>query len=240
MAPDSTVIAGAGMAHRAKKSRWPAILDLVQSLTGLALVGFICVHLLLDSAILISPAAADYVARFFEGETILGTAHPWIVSVAATGLFLLIILHAVLALRKFPHDYRQYRAFRSHASGFPHGDTRLWWWQVVTGFLLFFLASPHVWTVITQPEAIGALPSSLRVVEERAWILYAIFLPVLLVHAAAGVYRLAMKWLSPAPQRAARFRSAMRIGVWTVAGLYFLLGTAALIAYVLHGLKLAA
>jgi len=239
MAPDSTVIAGVRLVYRTNKSRWPAILDLVQSLTGLLLVGFICIHLLLDSAILISPAAADFVARFFEGETVLGTAHPWIVSIAATGLFLLIVLHAMLALRKFPHDYRQYRAFRSHASGFSHGDTRLWGWQVVTGFLLFFLASPHLVTVITQPEAIGALPSSLRVVEERAWILYVIFLPVLLVHAAAGVYRLAMKWLSPAPQRAAHLRSMIRIGVWTVAGLYFLLGAAALIAYVRHGLELA-
>jgi fumarate reductase subunit C len=228
------------MAHRAKNSRWPAILDLAQSLTGILLAGFICVHLLLDSAILISPAAADFVARFFEGETLLGTAHPWMVSVAASGLLLLIVVHAMLALRKFPHDYRQYRAFKAHASRFPHGDTRLWRWQVVTGFALFFLAAPHLVTVITQPEAIGALPSSLRVVEERAWILYAVFLPVLLVHAAAGVYRLAMKWLSPAPQRAAGLRSAIRFGVWSVAGLYFLLGTAALIAYVRHGLALAA
>ena len=240
MSPDSNAIAGAGMAQRVKKSRWPAILDLVQSLTGLLLAGFVCVHLLLDSAILISPDAANYVARFFEGEALLGTAHPWIVSVAATGLFLLIILHAMLALRKFPHDYRQYRAFRTHTSRFSHGDTRLWGWQVVTGFALFFLAAPHLVTVITQPDAIGALPSSLRVVEERAWVLYALFLPVLLVHAAAGVYRLAMKWLSPAPQRAAGLRSAIRIGVWTVAGLYLALGTAALIAYVRHGLALAA
>jgi len=240
MAPDFTAIAGAGMADRAKKNRWPAILDLAQSLTGLLLAGFICVHLLLDSAILISPDAANYVARFFEGETILGTAHPWIVSITATGLLLLIILHAMLALRKFPHDYRQYRAVRAHAARFPHGDTRLWWWQVVTGFLLFFLAAPHLVIVITQPDAIGALPSSLRVVEQRAWILYAIFLPVLLVHAAAGVYRLAMKWLSPAPQRAQGLRSAVRVGVWTVAGLYFLLGIAALIAYVRHGLTLGA
>src|SRR5574342_42830 len=103
-------------AGRQRASPWPARLDLLQSVTGLALAGFVCVHLLLDSAILIGPGAADAVARFFEGQPFLGSPHPWIVSLAALGLLALIALHAALALRKFPHDYRQYRALRSHLS----------------------------------------------------------------------------------------------------------------------------
>lgn len=233
------------LVHRGRSGRsagaspWPARLDLAQSLSGLLLAGFICVHLLLDSAILISPEAADWVARFFEGEQLLGNAHPWLVSLAALGLFVLIVLHAGLALRKFPHDYRQYRSFKQHAAQFRHADTRLWGWQVATGFALFFLAAPHLVTVITQPEQIGALPSSLRVVEERAWILYALLLPVLLIHTAAGVYRLGMKWLPPAPVAAAGFRRRMRLGVGVVTAVYLLLGAAALITYVRHGLALS-
>lgn len=238
MTSDAKLIIRGQIGPAAHNSRWPARLDLAQSLSGLLLAGFICVHLLLDSAILISPAAADWVARFFEGQQLLGSAHPWMVSVAAAGLLILILLHAGLALRKFPHDYRQYRNFRRHAAGLRHADTSLWGWQVATGFLLFFLAAPHLVTVITQPDAIGALPSSLRVVEQRVWILYALFLPVLLLHTAVGVYRLGMKWLSPPPAEAKRFRHHLQLGVGLVAGIYLLLGAAALITYIRHGLAL--
>ena len=239
MGSDAKLVYHGHAGRTTNPSPWPARLDLAQSLSGLLLAGFICVHLLLDSAILISPDAADWVARFFEGEQLLGRAHPWLVSVAAIGLFALILLHAALALRKFPHDYRQYRSFKQHSARFRHADTRLWGWQVATGFALFFLAAPHLFTVITQPEQIGALPSSLRVVEERAWILYALFLPVLLIHTAAGVYRLGMKWLPPAPATAAGFRRRLRLGVGVVTAIYLLLGVAALITYVRHGLALS-
>jgi fumarate reductase subunit C len=209
---------------------WPARLDLLQSLTGLALAAFLCVHLLLDSAILVGPGAADAVARFFEGEPFLGSGHPWIVALAALALLGLIAVHAALALRRFPRDYRQYRALRVHLSSFPHGDTRLWWWQVVTGFLLLFLAAPHLYTIITQPGAIGAGPSSRRVVEEHAWLLYALFLPVVIAHAAAGTYRVIMKWHPLAG------RKGLRRAVWAVALVYLALGAAALAAYIRHGL----
>src|SRR5512134_2114009 len=99
---------------------WPARLALLQSLTGLLAAVFLCIHLLLDSAILIGPGAADAVARFFEGEPFLDRPHPWIVSVAALTLLGLILVHALLALRKFPRDYRQYRTLRNHLSAFPH------------------------------------------------------------------------------------------------------------------------
>jgi len=238
--PLSTAPVNATMdaANRASRGdRWPAILDLTQSVSGALLVLFISVHLLLDSAILISPRAADRVARFFEGEALMGKAHPWLVSIAAALLLLLVMLHAVLALRKFPHDYRQYRALTAQAPGLRHSDTRLWVWQVITGLLLFFLATPHLVQMITQPDAIGALPSSLRVVEQRAWILYIVFLPVLLLHGGAGTYRLTMKWWSPS-QGTPHLRANARLVVWIITGVYLLLGSATLIAYVRQGLML--
>jgi len=229
----------AGAAPETRASRWPARLDLIQSLTGLALAAFLGVHLLLDSAILFGPEAANWVAKFFEGEPFFGRGYPGIVSAAAAGLLILIVVHAALALRKFPHDYRQYHAFRAHMGHFRHGDTRLWWWQVVTGFLLFFLAAPHLYVVITQPEAIGAVPSARRVFEGRAWLLYALLLPAALFHAAAGVYRLTVKWGWPSARDGSAPRAGIRRAVWGVAFAYLAIGVAALGAYVGFGMRLA-
>jgi fumarate reductase subunit C len=223
----------AATTRRAPRDRLPALLDVVQSISGLALVMFLGMHLLLDAAILIGPSAADAVARAFEGQYLFGTAHPWIVSLAALALLTLIVVHAVLALRKLPHSTREYVAFRHHLRGINHGDTRLWWWQVVTGMALFFLIAPHLYIVITQPETIGASASAHRVVAERAWVLYAILLPVVLLHAAAGTYRMVVKWGWP---KLSRVR--LRPWVWGIAGAYCVLGLAALVAYTILGLRL--
>jgi len=214
------------------RNRMPALLDLTQSASGLLLVLFLLVHLLLDAAILISPKAADAVARAFEGQYIFGKAHPWMVSLAGLALLLLIVVHALLAIRKLPRSTDQYITVRRHFRSFGHGDSRLWWWQVVTGFALFFLVAPHLYVVITQPEAIGASASAFRVVSERAGLLYAVLLPVVLLHAGAGAYRLVVKWGWPDVSRA-----TLRPLVWSIAGGYFVLGLAALVAYVVIGFR---
>jgi len=222
-------------AKHSVRDPWPARLDFVQSASGLLLVIFLCVHLLLDAAILIGPPAADAVARAFEGQYLFDRAHPWLVSLAALGLLMLIVVHAVLAMRKLPRSTREYRALRLHLRDFHHADSRLWWWQVITGVALFFLVAPHLFVVISQPEAIGATPSAHRIVAERAWMLYAILMPVVLLHAAAGAYRLAVKWGWPGVVRA-----RLRVWVWGVAGGYLVLGVAALAVYAMHGLRLMA
>jgi fumarate reductase subunit C len=222
-------------AREPRKSAWPARLDLLQSVTGLALAAFLAVHLLLDSAILFGRDAADAVARFFEGRDLFGSPHPWIVSAAAIGLLVLVIVHAALAMRKFPRGYRDYAALRSHVHAFGHADTRLWWWQALTGFALFFLVAAHLIVMITQPEAIGAEPSTYRIIEQGAWVFYLVLLPIVLVHAGVGVYRLSIKWGIPplADMTAAKQR---RIGLWIVLGIYLALGLASLGAYLAHGL----
>lgn len=218
--------------RRTVRNRLPAMFDFVQSATGFALVVFLGVHLLLDAAILIGPAAADAVARAFEGEHLFGRGHPWIVSLAGLGLLALIAVHAVLALRKLPRGAREVSALRAHLRTFEHRDSRLWWWQALSGVALLFLVAPHLYVVITRPEAIGASASAHRVVAERAWLLYAIFLPVVLLHAAAGAYRLAVKWGWPALPR-----TRLRRWVWAVAGGYLVLGSAALASYAMLGAR---
>mgnify|MGYP005841779531 CR=1 FL=1 len=229
-----TVAASAAGQETADR-RWPARVDALQSLSGLALTLFLAVHLLLDAAILVGPPAADWVAHLFEGEPFFGRRYSAIVSVAALGLLLLVALHAALALRRLPCSVAQYQTLRAHAARLHHADTRLWWWQVVTGFVLFFLVGAHLAVMITQPEAIGAQPSAERVVAARAGIFYLLFLPVVLVHAAVGLYRLAIKWGWPAGIG----RAALKRSVGLVALAYLLLGLAALAAYAALGMKLA-
>jgi len=230
------VVGRAPPARAPRKSAWPARLDFLQSLTGLLLAGFLAVHLLLDSAILFGAGAADFVARFFEGQILFGSPHPWIVSAAAVALLLLVVVHAALAMRKLPHAYQDYAEMRGHVRAFNHTDTRLWWWQAFTGFALFFLVAAHLFVVITQPEAIGAEPSTRRVVEQGAWALYLVLLPVVLVHAAVGVYRLSVKWGVPPLADAAQGRGR-RLAMWIVVAVYLALGLASLATYLARGLS---
>ena len=123
----------------ARKSRWPARLDWMQSVSGLVLALFMWGHMFFVSSILFGKDAMWTVTRFFEGYFVFGRSYPWIVSMAVAGVLALLVVHAMLALRKFPIDYGQYRAFRDHVGTMKHADTTLWWWQVVTGFAMFFL-----------------------------------------------------------------------------------------------------
>ncbi len=108
---ESYRIAGAH-ANKPRASRWPARLDLAQSASGLVLGLFMWAHMLFVSTILISADAFWTVARFFEGAWLLpGTPQPLLVSVIVAAVWLLVVVHAALALRKFPASYRQYTAF---------------------------------------------------------------------------------------------------------------------------------
>ena len=61
-------------------SLWPARLDLLQALSGLALALFMWLHMGFVSAILISADFAWSVARFFEGYFFLPRPQAWLVS----------------------------------------------------------------------------------------------------------------------------------------------------------------
>lgn len=228
---------GAKARRKPHSSRWPARLDVIQSATGLALALFLSVHLLLDSAILIGPRAADFVARAFEGAFIFARPQPWIISVVAVILLLLVVVHAVLAMRKLPGSYAQYRAMSQHAALVRQPDTALWRWQALTGFALFFLVTPHLLLVMLQPAAIGAEASARRIVGELAVFYYLVFLPVVIVHAAFGTYRVLLKWGHPQIAGERGRRQARRI-TWVVGLCYLALGMASLAAYVRFGLAL--
>jgi fumarate reductase subunit C len=217
------------------RNAWPGRLDVLQSATGVALGLFMWVHMLFVASILLGKDAMWVVARFFEGYFFFGRAYPGIVSVLVGAVIVLFVAHAALALRKFPASAREYRAFRTHAAALGHTDTRLWWWQVVTGFALFFLASVHLYTMLVHPEAIGPYASADRVWSGRMWPLYLLLLLAVEVHGGIGLYRVAVKWgwfgsaaSAPGRRRLQRLKTGL-------TAFFVVLGLLTLAAYVQIG-----
>lgn len=216
-------------------SRGPARVDLLQSLSGLLLVLFIWGHMFFESSILLGKDAMLWVTRMFEGAHLFGRPYPILVSLAAGVVLALLALHALLALRRFPADYRQYRALKRHMRDLKHTDTRLWYIQVVSGFMLFFLAGAHLLVVLVQPDNIGPYASSDRIWSGRFWILYALLLPVVHAHAAIGIYRLAIKWGPFPAARMGLWRGRLKLVLCCIFAFFMCLGTASLATYMTIG-----
>jgi len=230
----------AGTAPLRGKSRWPARLDWLQSASGLVLALFMWGHMLFVSSILLGKDAMWTVTRFFEGYFVFGRSYPWVVSIAVAGIVSLLVMHAMLAVRKFPIDYGQYRTFRDHANAMKHADTTLWWWQVVTGFAMFFLASIHLQAMLTRPDRIGPFESADRVWTEHWWPLYLVLLFVVEIHGGVGLYRLAVKWGWFAGPNANATRARLKTLKWALTAFFLALGLATLAAYVRIGVDHAA
>jgi fumarate reductase subunit C len=222
---------------RLEAPRWPARLDLLQSGTGLALGLFMWGHMFFVASILLGKEAMWTVARFFEGYHLLGRAYPGLVSVIVACVFALFIAHAALALRKFPASYRQYRTYREHMRGMKHDDTSLWYWQVVTGFALFFMASVHLYIMLTRPDTIGPYGSADRMWSELMWPLYLVMLFAVEFHGGIGLYRLALKWGWFAGPDPLATRRRLRTLKWAITVFFLVLGLATLAAYVKIGIE---
>lgn len=187
------VIAGVGLADAKTKSRWPAIMDVAQSMSGLILGLFMWGHMFLVSSILISQDAFWAVTKAFKGYFIAGDTYPIVDSIIVAFIAAVFVVHAFLAMRKFPANYTQYRAIIGQYKLIRHHDTTLWWVQAVTGFMLFFLAFPHLFQMFMYPGAIGPYQSGTRF-WSGWWPLYLILLFAVELHGGIGLYRLAVKW----------------------------------------------
>ena len=87
-----------------------------QSATGLLLALFMWGHMFFVSSILLGKDAMWTVTRFFEGYFFFGASHPVDRVVVVAVVAALVVTHAVLAVRKFPINYRQHRDLpRAHA-----------------------------------------------------------------------------------------------------------------------------
>lgn len=228
-----------GIAHGNKASRVPALLDYLQSATGLFLALFMIAHMFFVSSILISDEFMYRITKMFELSFLTGgEGCPFIVSIIAFVIFAVFILHAFLATRKFPINYRQYLKFKTHKNLLQHKDTKAWGIQVCTGFAMFFLGSVHLYVMMTQPQTIGPVGSAFRFVHQHFWILYIILLFAVELHGSIGLYRLAVKWgwfEGATPQitlkRLKIFKNAM-------SAFFIILGLVTFAAYVKKGLSL--
>ncbi|MFQ5382841.1 MAG: SdhC, partial [Dehalococcoidia bacterium] len=149
------MISPAGRSRRA--SPIPARLDLTQSLTGLALGLFMWAHLILVSSILLGKGTMQSVTDFMEAQFLSSgdEGYPVLVSIVGIVVAVLFITHAGIALRKFPSSWAQHREISNQMKILNHSDTRYWYLQALTGFVMFVLASVHIYIMTTQPDSIG-------------------------------------------------------------------------------------
>lgn len=191
---DKTVESFTGLTVEGKKSRMPARLDYWQSATGLFLGLFMIAHMIFVSSILISKDFMYSVTKIMEASFIFEGGEPLLVSVAAFAVFVIFIAHAGLAVRKFPINYQQFLKYRTHMGMMKHDDTSKWFTQFITGFIMFFLGSVHLYIMMTQPQNIGPFGSADRMWTDWMWPLYLVLLIAVELHGSIGLYRLAVKW----------------------------------------------
>lgn len=222
-----------------KKSRLPARLDFAQSGTGLILGLFMWVHMLLVGSIILGKGSFNFVAKNMELAFLSDTGHGFPIAVffAVLTIFTLFIIHALLGVRKFPISWKQHRIMRDQMQMMNHTDTNLWYIQVVTGFLMFFLGSVHLYIMLTHPGSIDPYLSADRVVSGNMWPLYLILLICVELHGTIGLYRLCMKWGWFAGKDARASRKKLK-ALKNRATIFFLtIGILALLVFVVIGIN---
>lgn len=179
-----------------KKSRLPARLDFAQSATGLILGLFMWAHMMLVGSIILGKNMFYTVAKTLELAFLdpAGHGYPIVVFFAVSAIGTLFITHALLGVRKFPISWKQHRIMRDQMQMMKHQDTNLWYIQVVTGFIMFFAGSVHLYMMWSNPGSIGPYMSADRIVSGGMWPLYLVLLICVELHAIIGLYRLCMKW----------------------------------------------
>jgi fumarate reductase subunit C len=224
-----TVQATKGFSHPI----WAARADRLQSMTGVLLGLFLIMHLHFESSILLGKEAFYHVAQFLEGGIFSETGHgyPLLTQIFSGFMLIVVLIHAAFALRRFPTQIGQWRALRNQMRFLPHEDTKIWFWQMITGFLLFFLVPTHIFTMITNPE-IGPHLSAERVYVQNVWILYILLLPAVVIHAVFGLYRVVVKW-GLIEQRFALLKFAK-----VMLAYLMVIGLASLVAYIVIGRSL--
>jgi fumarate reductase subunit C len=147
----------------------------------------------------------------------------------------MFLLHAVVAVRKIPSSYREYRAYRNHSLVFRHADTSLWLLQVFTGFVLMFFAAAHLYQMMVHPADIGPFASADRVWTGRWWPFYLFLLFAVELHGGIGIYRLAMKWGWLTDKNGHTDRQKVHKIKWAITGFFLALGLLTLAAYMKIG-----
>ena len=189
-------------------------LDFWQAASGALLALFVCVHLILEGSVVLSPALTNGIAWLLEAT--------FLTQVVAPVIILLVVFHFWIAARKMPFRANELAIFVRHSRSLREADTWLWLVQVFTAVVILAGAFFHVYTVMTDlPITVDGSSKRLH----DGWLaFYVVFLPCVILHTGIGVYRLAVKFGICSRAGRDRFRKA----VWIIMACYLALGTLAL------------
>ncbi|NHZ45277.1 succinate dehydrogenase/fumarate reductase cytochrome b subunit [Nitratidesulfovibrio liaohensis] len=207
--------------HVPDQSKIAGRLDFVMVASGALLILFLWAHLLLVSSVVLSPAIMNALAHFFEAT--------YMAQVGGPAIFVVMVVHFILAARKMPFEQGEWKAFVTHGRMLRHKDTTLWLVQVISAIVILVLASVHVFTVLSDLP-ISAAKSAARV-QGGTWLsLYLVLLPMAEMHVGIGFYRIGIKYGFISSARRAWYQRAevvmmggfVGIGLLTLARLYWL------------------
>lgn len=159
-------------------------LDFWQAVSGAVLALFVCVHLVLEGTVILTPTLTNGIAWLLEAL--------WIAQISAPLIVLLVAFHFYIAARKMPFRAGELQLFIRHSRSLREQDTWLWLVQVLTAIIILMGVFYHVYTVMTDLP-ISAARSAARM--HAGWLpFYVIFLPSVILHTGIGIYRLAVKF----------------------------------------------
>jgi len=210
---------------RAREASRQLYFELASGASGLVLALFMWGHMVLVGSILTGERGFNWLAGMLEDYYI---AQPTVLFI-----FVLFLVHAVLAGRKIPAQLAERRQMiklgrgLKASSGFdPHVESLLWIWQVRTGMVILVLGSFHLillgmdtlTPLFGERPGIEAITSIARV-RAGLWLPYAVLLVCVEFHAGVGLYRLAIKWTSGAFLTRKTLRILEHILLWFFLGL---------------------
>lgn len=185
-------------------------LDFWQALSGAVLALFICVHLVLEGSVVVSPVITNWIGWILE-ET-------YIAQIAAPILLLIIVFHFWIAARKMPFRAGELQIYWTHSKELRDPDTALWLVQVATAIVILVGAFFHLFTVMSDMP-ITVMKSAERL--HMGWVVfYVFFLPSCILHTGIGVYRIGVKYGFISKAR----REFWRTVIWVIMGCYLTLG----------------
>lgn len=172
--------------------------DLAQSISGVILIGFLWMHMLFVSTVIVSPHLFDTLSE--------GLDKYYLAQLGIPATILIIIIHIFLAGRRAPLRLRDLRITYRLAKLMGHFDTWVWVGQVVTALIVGIMASIHLW-VILGAWPLTAATSAARVASsgpaDITWggfhfpfyiLFYVVFLIAGEYHGGFGLYRILVKW----------------------------------------------
>lgn len=117
-------------------------LDFWQAASGAILALFVCIHLVLEGTVILTPSLTNGIAWLLEAL--------WIAQLSAPILLLIVAVHFYIAARKMPFRTGELQLFVRHSRALCEQDTWLWLVQVFTAIIILMGVFFHVYTVMTD------------------------------------------------------------------------------------------